>query len=91
MCGRATDTATETEACVGPRLPEPLLTAPGVAEDAELAEIVREVFDVGHAEIAAAVSRSLAAVRQIAHRARRRSARRAPVSPASPTSAARRK
>ncbi|MFG2989587.1 RNA polymerase sigma-70 factor [Streptomyces sp. NPDC048257] len=79
------------EAYVGPWLPEPLLTAPDVAEDAELAEsvsmammlvletlspteravfVLREVFDVGYEEIAAAVDKSPAAVRQIAHRAR---------------------
>ncbi|PJE96871.1 RNA polymerase subunit sigma-24 [Streptomyces carminius] len=80
------------EAYVGPWLPEPLLTAPDVAEDVELAEsmsmalmlvletlspteravfVLREVFDVGYDEIAEAVDRSTAAVRQIAHRARR--------------------
>ena len=80
------------EAYVGPWLPEPLLTAPDVAENAELAEsmsmalmlvletlspteravfVLREVFDVGYDEIAAAVGKSPAAVRQIAHRARR--------------------
>ncbi|UBU17863.1 RNA polymerase sigma-70 factor [Nonomuraea gerenzanensis] len=80
------------EAYVGPWLPEPLLTAPDVAEDAELAEsvsmalmivletlspteravfVLREVFDVGYEEIAAAVGKSQATVRQIAHRARR--------------------
>ncbi|MEU5146292.1 RNA polymerase sigma-70 factor [Streptomyces yangpuensis] len=80
------------EAYVGSWLPEPLLTAPDVAEDAVLAEsvsmalmlvletlspteravfVLREVFDVGYEEIAAAVSKSPAAVRQIAHRARR--------------------
>ncbi|MEU7605143.1 RNA polymerase sigma-70 factor [Streptomyces sp. NPDC041003] len=80
------------ESYVGPWLPEPLLTAPDVAEDAELAEsvsmalmlvletlspteravfVLREVFDVGYEEIAAAVDKSPAAVRQIAHRARR--------------------
>ncbi|MFI2436550.1 RNA polymerase sigma-70 factor [Streptomyces sp. NPDC018693] len=80
------------EAYVGPWLPEPLLTAPDVAEDVELAEsmsmammlvletlspteravfVLREVFDVGYDEIAAAVGKSSAAVRQIAHRARR--------------------
>ncbi|MEU5943591.1 RNA polymerase sigma-70 factor [Micromonospora sp. NPDC047548] len=79
------------EAYVGPWLPEPLLTAPDVAEDVELAEsmsmalmlvletlspteravfVLREVFEVSYAEIAAAVGKSLAAVRQIAHRAR---------------------
>ncbi|MGP4114721.1 RNA polymerase sigma-70 factor [Streptomyces sp. 4N509B] len=80
------------EAYVGPWLPEPMLTAPDVAEDVELAEsvsmalmlvletlspteravfVLREAFDVGYDEIAAAVDRSPAAVRQIAHRARR--------------------
>ncbi|MGJ6965891.1 RNA polymerase sigma-70 factor [Streptosporangium sp. G11] len=80
------------EAYVGSWLPEPLLTAPDVAEDVELAEsvsmalmlvletlspteravfVLREAFDVGYDEIAAAVGKSLAAVRQIAHRARR--------------------
>ncbi|MFJ9614026.1 RNA polymerase sigma-70 factor [Streptomyces noursei] len=80
------------EAYVGPWLPEPLLTAPDVAENVELAEsvsmammlvletlspteravfVLREVFDVGYDEIAAAVDKSPAAVRQIAHRARR--------------------
>ncbi|MEV5752341.1 RNA polymerase sigma-70 factor [Actinoallomurus sp. NPDC052308] len=79
------------EAYVGPWLPEPLLTAPDVAEDVELAEsmsmalmlvletlspteravfVLREAFDVGYDEIAAAVGKSPAAVRQIAHRAR---------------------
>ncbi|MDR8412522.1 RNA polymerase sigma-70 factor [Nonomuraea sp. 3-1Str] len=80
------------EAYVGPWLPEPLLTAPDVAEDVELAEsvsmalmlvletlsptervvfVLREAFDVGYDEIADAVGKSPAAVRQIAHRARR--------------------
>ncbi|MEU6882318.1 RNA polymerase sigma-70 factor [Streptomyces sp. NPDC046712] len=80
------------EAYVGPWLPEPLLTAPDVAEDVELAEsvsmammlvletlspteravfVLREAFDVGYDEIAVAVDKSPAAVRQIAHRARR--------------------
>ena len=79
------------EAYVGPWLPEPLLTAPDVAEDVELSEsvsmalmhvletlspteravfVLREVFDVGYDEIAAAVDKSPTAVRQIAHRAR---------------------
>ncbi|CCK29202.1 sigma factor [Streptomyces davaonensis JCM 4913] len=79
------------EAYVGPWLPEPLLTSPDVAEDAELAEsvsmalmlvletltpteravfVLREVFDVGYDEIATAVDKTPAAVRQIAHRAR---------------------
>ncbi|MFJ2716482.1 RNA polymerase sigma-70 factor [Streptomyces sp. NPDC087437] len=80
------------EAYVGPWLPEPLLTAPDVAQDVELAEsvsmalmlvletlspteravfVLREAFEVGYDEIAAAVDKSPAAVRQIAHRARR--------------------
>lgn len=80
------------EEYVGQWLPEPLRTAPDVAEDVELAEalstammlvletlspteravfLLREVFDVGYDEIAAAVDRSTAAVRQVAHRARR--------------------
>ncbi|MFF3658642.1 RNA polymerase sigma-70 factor [Streptomyces olivochromogenes] len=80
------------EVYVGPWLPEPLLTAPDVAEDVELAEsvsmammlvletlspteravfVLREVFDVSYDEIAAAVDKTPAAVRQIAHRARR--------------------
>ncbi|MEH0416510.1 RNA polymerase sigma-70 factor [Streptomyces sp. B21-083] len=80
------------EAYVGQWLPEPLLTAPDVAEDVELAEsvsmalmlvletlspteravfVLREVFDTGYDEIAAAVDKSPAAVRQIASRARR--------------------
>ncbi|MGR6918435.1 RNA polymerase sigma-70 factor [[Actinomadura] parvosata] len=80
------------EEYVGPWLPEPLLTAPDVAEDVELAEsvsmalmlvletlapteravfVLREVFGVGYDEIAAAVGKTPATVRQIAHRARR--------------------
>ena len=76
---------------VGPWLPEPLLTAPDVADDVVLADsvstamllvletlppveravfVLREVFDVAYDEIAAAVDKSPAAVRQIAHRAR---------------------
>jgi RNA polymerase sigma-70 factor (ECF subfamily) len=76
---------------VGPWLPEPMLTAPDVAEDVELAEsvsmglmlvletlspteravfVLREAFEVSYDEIAAAVDKSPAAVRQIAHRAR---------------------
>lgn len=94
------------ESYVGSWLPEPLLTAPDVAEDVELAEsvslammmvletltpteravfVLREVFDVGYDEIAEAVDKSPAAVRQIAHRARGRVAARRPreiVSPA---------
>ena len=94
------------ESYVGPWLPEPLLTAPDVAEDVELAEsvsmamllvletlmpteravfVLREVFDLDYDEIAEAVDKSPAAVRQIAHRARAHVAARRPrgvVSPA---------
>ena len=80
------------EAYVGPWLPEPLLTAPDVADDLELAEsvsialmlvletlspteravfVLREAFGFSYDEIAAAVDKNPAAVRQIAHRARR--------------------
>ena len=79
------------EAYVGPWLPEPMLTAPDVADDVELAEsvslalmlvletlspteravyVLREAFDVSYDELAAAVDKSPAAVRQIVHRAR---------------------
>ncbi|MEV6746936.1 RNA polymerase sigma-70 factor [Streptomyces sp. NPDC058322] len=94
------------ESYVGSWLPEPLLTAPDVAEDVELADsvstamllvletlapaeravfVLREVFDVEYDEIAEAVDKSPAAVRQIAHRARAHVAARRPrgvVSPA---------
>ncbi|MFI2367565.1 RNA polymerase sigma-70 factor [Streptomyces sp. NPDC018833] len=94
------------ESYVGPWLPEPLLTAPDVAEDVELADsvsmamllvletltpteravfVLREVFDLAYDEIAEAVDKSPAAVRQIAHRARAHVAARRPrgvVSPA---------
>jgi RNA polymerase sigma-70 factor (ECF subfamily) len=94
------------EAYVGPWLPEPLLTAPDVAEDVELADsvsmamllvletltpveravfVLREVFDLEFDEIAEAVGKSPAAVRQVAHRARAHVAARRPrevVSPA---------
>ena len=84
---------------VGEWLPEPLLTSPDVAEDAELAEnvsiamltvletlgpaeravfVLREVFDVPYDEIAEAVGKTPAAVRQIAHRAREHVAARRP-------------
>jgi RNA polymerase sigma-70 factor (TIGR02957 family) len=87
------------ESYVGPWLPEPLLTAPDVAEDIELAEsvsmamllvletltpteravfVLREVFDLEYDEIAQAVGKSPAAVRQIAHRARAHVAARRP-------------
>ncbi|GAA2925008.1 RNA polymerase sigma-70 factor [Microbacterium luteolum] len=84
---------------VGEWLPEPLLTAPDVAEDVELAEslsiamltvletlspaeravfVLREVFDVPYDEIADAVAKTPAAVRQIAHRAKDHVAARRP-------------
>ena len=87
------------ESYVGPWLPEPLLTAPDVAEDIELADsvsmammlvletlapaeravfVLREVFDLAYDEIAEAVGKSPAAVRQIAHRARAHVAARRP-------------
>ncbi|PRY62351.1 RNA polymerase sigma-70 factor [Glycomyces artemisiae] len=93
------------ETYVGPWLPEPLLTAPDVADDVELAEsvsmamllvletlgpveravfVLREVFDLGYGEIAEAVGKSPAAVRQIAHRARSHVAARRPRAGASP-------
>jgi RNA polymerase sigma-70 factor (ECF subfamily) len=91
--------ARRRESYVGPWLPEPLLTAPDVAEDVELADsvsmamllvletltpteravfVLREVFDVGYDDIAAAVDKSPAAVRQVMHRARERVAERRP-------------
>ena len=94
------------ESYVGPWLPEPLLTAPDVADDIELADsvsmavllvletltpteravfVLREVFDFGYDEIAGAVGKSPAALRQVAHRARAHVAARRPrgvVSPA---------
>jgi RNA polymerase sigma-70 factor (ECF subfamily) len=93
------------ESYVGPWLPEPLLTAPDVAEDAELADsvsmamllvletltpteravfVLREVFDVTYDEIAEAVGKTPAAVRQIAHRARAHVGARRPRGPVSP-------
>jgi RNA polymerase sigma-70 factor (ECF subfamily) len=96
------------EAYVGSWLPEPLLTAPDVAQDIELAEsvsmalmlvletlsptervvfVLREAFDVGYDEIAAAVGKSPAAVRQIAHRARKHVDARRPREAVSPSEA----
>jgi RNA polymerase sigma-70 factor (ECF subfamily) len=87
------------ESYVGPWLPEPLLTAPDVAEDVVLADsvsmamllvletltpaeravfVLREVFEFGYEEIAEAVGKSPATVRQIAHRARGHVAARRP-------------
>jgi RNA polymerase sigma-70 factor (TIGR02957 family) len=91
--------ARRREDYVGEWLPEPLLTAPDVAEDVELAEsvsyamltvletltpteravfVLREVFDLPYDEIAHAVDKSTAAVRQIGHRAREHVAARRP-------------
>ncbi|MEW9552415.1 RNA polymerase sigma-70 factor [Nonomuraea sp. NPDC050783] len=96
------------EEYVGPWLPEPLLTAPDVAEDVELAEsvsmalmlvletlspteravfVLREAFDLGYDEIAAAVRKNPATVRQIAHRARRHVDARRPREAVSPSQA----
>jgi RNA polymerase sigma-70 factor (ECF subfamily) len=97
--GRLRTLGRRKESYVGPWLPEPLLTAPDVAEDVELADsvsmamllvmetltpaeravfVLREVFDVTYDEIAEAVGKSPAAVRQIAHRARAHVAARRP-------------
>jgi RNA polymerase sigma-70 factor (TIGR02957 family) len=94
------------EAYVGPWLPEPMLTAPDVADDVELAEsvslalmlvletlspteravfVLREAFDVSYDEIAAAVDKSPAAVRQIVHRARQHVEARRPREVVSPS------
>ena len=91
--------ARRREQYVGQWLPEPLLTSPDVAEDAELADslsmamllvletltpteravfVLREVFDLGYDELAEAVDKSPAAVRQIVHRARMHVAERRP-------------
>jgi RNA polymerase sigma-70 factor (ECF subfamily) len=97
--GRLRTLRRRRESYVGPWLPEPLLTAPDVAEDVELADsvsmamllvletltpteravfVLREVFDVEYDEIAGAVGKSPAAVRQITHRARAHVAARRP-------------
>jgi RNA polymerase sigma-70 factor (TIGR02957 family) len=104
--GRLRTLGRRKESYVGTWLPEPLLTAPDVAEDVELADsvsmamllvletltpteravfVLREVFDLEYDEIAAAVDKRPAAIRQIAHRARAHVAARRPrgvVSPA---------
>jgi RNA polymerase sigma-70 factor (TIGR02957 family) len=93
------------ESYVGPWLPEPLLTAPDVADDVELADsvstamllvletltpteravfVLREVFDLDYEEIADAVGKNPATVRQIAHRARAHVAARRPREAVSP-------
>ncbi|HET6294691.1 MAG TPA: RNA polymerase sigma-70 factor [Kribbella sp.] len=87
------------ESYIGPWLPEPLLTAPDVAEDVELADsvsmamllvletltpteravfVLREVFEIPYGEIAKAIGKSAATVRQIARRAREHVAARRP-------------
>jgi RNA polymerase sigma-70 factor (TIGR02957 family) len=97
--GRLRTLRRRKESYVGPWLPEPLLTAPDVADDVELADsvsmamllvletltpteravfVLREVFDLAYDEIAEAVDKSPAAVRQIAHRARAHVAARRP-------------
>jgi RNA polymerase sigma-70 factor (TIGR02957 family) len=97
--------ARRREDYVGQWLPEPLLTSPDVAEDAELADslsmamllvletltpteravfVLREVFDLGYDELAEAVDKSPAAVRQIAHRALMHVAERRPRGVSSP-------
>jgi RNA polymerase sigma-70 factor (TIGR02957 family) len=97
--GRLRTLGRRKESYTGPWLPEPLLTAPDVAEDVELADsvsmamllvletltpaeravfVLREVFDLAYDEIADAVGKSPAGVRQIAHRARAHVAARRP-------------
>jgi len=87
------------ESYVGSWLPEPLLTAPDVADDVELSDsvsmamllvletlapteravfVLRDVFALEYNEIAEAVGKTPAAVRQIAHRARAHVAARRP-------------
>jgi RNA polymerase sigma-70 factor (ECF subfamily) len=89
----------QREAYVGPWLPEPLLTSPDVADDAEVAEsvsmamlivletlspleravfVLRDVFGYDYAEIAMALDRSEASVRQASHRAHEHVAARRP-------------
>jgi RNA polymerase sigma-70 factor (TIGR02957 family) len=104
--GRLRTLGRRKESYVGPWLPEPLLTAPDVADDVVLADsvsmamllvletlapaeravfVLREVFDLGYDEIAEAVGKNPAAVRQVARRARAHVAARRPrgvVSPA---------
>ena len=96
---RLRSNARRREEYVGEWLPEPLLTAPDVADDVELAEsvsfamltvletltpteravfVLREVFDTPYGEVAEAIGKSEAAVRQIAHRARGHVAARRP-------------
>ncbi|HWD02786.1 MAG TPA: RNA polymerase sigma-70 factor [Amycolatopsis sp.] len=102
--GRLRTLGRRKESYVGSWLPEPLLTAPDVADDVELADhvsmamllvletlapteravfVLREVFDLAYGEIAEAVGKTPAAVRQIAHRARAHVAARRPRGPVS--------
>ena len=88
---RLRDTKARREAYVGPWLPEPLLTAPDIADEVEVVEavsmallvvletlspaeravfVLREVFGLSYGEVAEALERSEAAVRQMGHRAR---------------------
>ncbi len=97
--GRLRTLRRRKESYVGPWLPEPLLTAPDVADDVELADsvsmamllvletlspteravfVLREVFALDYDEIAEAVDKTPAAVRQVAHRARSHVAARRP-------------
>ncbi|WP_433141634.1 RNA polymerase sigma-70 factor [Actinomadura nitritigenes] len=103
--GRLRTLRRRKESYIGPWLPEPLLTAPDVADDIELADslsmamllvletlapteravfVLREVFDLPYDEIAEAVGKSPAAVRQITSRARAHVAARRPRGPVSP-------
>jgi RNA polymerase sigma-70 factor (ECF subfamily) len=103
--GRLRTLGRRKESYVGSWLPEPLLTAPDVAEDVELADsvsmamllvletlapteravfVLHEVFDLAYDEIATAVDKNPAAVRQIAHRARAHVAARRPRATVSP-------
>ncbi|WP_329566810.1 RNA polymerase sigma-70 factor [Kitasatospora sp. NBC_01266] len=96
---KLTSAQARREAYVGPWLPEPLLTEPDAAEQAERAEsvslamlvvletlspleravfVLREVFGYSNAEIAQALDKSEAAVRQTAHRAKEHVAARRP-------------
>lgn len=96
---RLRSNARRREDYVGEWLPEPLLTAPDLADDVVLADsvsmamltvletltpseravfVLREVFDTPYGEIAEAVGKSAAAVRQIGHRAREHVAERRP-------------
>ncbi len=91
--------ARQRETYIGQWLPEPLLTSPGPAQDAEFAEnisiamltvletlgpaeravfVLREVFQTPYEEIADAVGKTPATVRQIARRAREHVAARRP-------------